>query len=52
MAIVVPVTCPHCSTSGTLSLQYGPMASVEESDVIAALPRIPTSFDAVDRADD
>jgi hypothetical protein len=40
MAIVVPVTCPHCGTAGTLSLQYGPMASVEESDVIAALPRI------------
>ncbi|MFN7148225.1 MAG: hypothetical protein ACK4V6_01970 [Microthrixaceae bacterium] len=30
MAIVVPVTCPHCSTAGTLSLQYGPMSSVEE----------------------
>lgn len=48
MAIVVPVTCPHCDTAGTLSLQFGPMASVEESDVIAALPRSPMSFDPVD----
>lgn len=49
MAIVVPVTCPHCSTDGALSLQYGPMAGVEESDVLAALPRVATTYDPVDR---
>lgn len=37
MAILVPVTCPHCATSGTLALQFGPMASVEEAEVIQAL---------------
>lgn len=49
MAIVIPVTCPNCGTDGTLSLQYGPMSSVEESDVLAALPRIATTYDPVDR---
>lgn len=39
MAILVPVTCPHCATSGTLALQFGPMASVEEAEVIRALDR-------------
>ena len=39
MAILVPLTCPTCGVSGTLTLQYGPKASVEESDVLAALPR-------------
>jgi hypothetical protein len=44
MAILVPVTCPHCGTAGALALQFGPMASAEESDVLAALPRVPRSF--------
>ena len=39
VAVVVPVTCPHCGAAGTLSLQFGPMASIEESDVLAAMPR-------------
>ena len=51
MAILVPATCPHCGTGGTLSLQFGPMSSAEESDVIAALPRIPSGFDPVDRSE-
>jgi hypothetical protein len=53
MAILVPVSCPHCHSSGTLALQFGPMASEEESDVIAALPRVPHSYDATahDRTD-
>ena len=51
MAILVPATCPHCGTAGTLSLQFGPMSSAEESDVIAALPRIPSGFDPVDRSE-
>lgn len=48
MAILVPVTCPHCHTDGTLALQFGPMAGAEESDVIAALPRVPSSYDPDD----
>jgi hypothetical protein len=51
MAIVVPVVCPHCHTAGTLSLQFGPLASVEESDVIAALSRVPSAYDPT-RPDD
>lgn len=46
MAILVPVICPHCHTPGTLALQFGPMSSAEESEVIAALPRVPTAYDA------
>ncbi len=46
MAVVVPVTCPHCGAAGTLSLQYGPMAGVEEAEVLAAMPRTASSFDA------
>lgn len=45
MAIVVPIACPHCHTAGTLTLQFGPMASAEESDVLAALPRHAASYD-------
>lgn len=45
MAIVIPVTCPYCHTGGTLALQFGPMASAEESDVIAVLPRVASSYD-------
>jgi hypothetical protein len=51
MAILVPAICPNCGAAGTLSLQFGPMSSAEESDVIAALPRIPSSFDPVDGAE-
>lgn len=39
MAIVVPVTCPVCGVSGSLSLQYGPGAGEAESEVVAALNR-------------
>ena len=46
MAILVPVTCPHCGASGTLSLQFGPAASVEESEVMAAMSRTATAYDA------
>lgn len=38
-SILVPLTCPHCGTAGTLSLQFGPMASAEESEVLLALER-------------
>ncbi len=46
MAILVPVTCPHCGAAGALSLQFGPMASAEESEVLAAMSRTATAFDA------
>lgn len=45
MAIVVPVRCPHCGTAGALAVQFGPMASAEEADVVAAMSRVPTSYD-------
>lgn len=48
MAILVPVTCPRCGTAGTMVLQFGPMASAEESDVIAALQRVPSALDPTD----
>lgn len=37
MAAVVALTCPHCGSRGTLTLQYGPEAGAEESDVLLAL---------------
>ena len=46
MAIVVPVTCPHCGAAGVLSLQFGPMAGAEESEVIASMSRTAAAFDA------
>ncbi len=45
MAILVPVTCPHCGASGALTLQFGPMASAEESEVIASMSRTASAFD-------
>ena len=40
---VVPVTCPRCSTRGTLVLHYGPESTPEEAEVLLALaePRRP-----------
>lgn len=37
MLIVLGVRCPICATLGTLVLHYGPEASAEEADVLAAL---------------
>src|SRR3954454_1363379 len=39
MLAVVPLTCPHCATRGTLVLAYGPEAALEDSEVLAALPQ-------------
>lgn len=41
MVSVIPVTCPHCGTSGSLVLNYGAEASAEEADVLAAMERRP-----------
>jgi hypothetical protein len=38
MIAVLPLTCPRCGTDGTLVLAYGPEASLEDSEVLAALP--------------
>ncbi|MCU1391912.1 MAG: hypothetical protein JWM34_340 [Ilumatobacteraceae bacterium] len=37
MVAIVAVTCPHCATKGTAVLGFGPAASPEDSDVLAAL---------------
>ena len=39
MLVVLPMRCPHCGTRGSLVLGYGPEASAEDSDVLAALDR-------------
>jgi hypothetical protein len=41
MAMVIRMRCPACGTGGTLILNYGPDASAEEADVLAALDRSP-----------
>jgi hypothetical protein len=38
MLAVLPLACPHCGGRGTLVLNFGPEASLEDSDVLAALP--------------
>jgi len=38
MLAVVALRCPHCATSGTLVLNYGPESTPEEADILAALP--------------
>ena len=43
MAAVAALTCPHCSTKGTVVLKYGPEASPEDSHVLSALGPGPTS---------
>jgi hypothetical protein len=37
MAMVAVVRCPWCTVAGTLVVGYGPMASPEDSDVVASL---------------
>jgi hypothetical protein len=51
MSILIPVTCPWCHVAGTLAIAFGPMASAEESEVTAALHRVPRSFDPVGEED-
>jgi hypothetical protein len=42
MVIVLSLHCPICDRAGTLVLHYGPEASAEESDALAAFePRNP-----------
>jgi hypothetical protein len=37
MLAVLPLSCPHCGVRGTLVLNFGPEASLEDSEVLAAL---------------
>ena len=39
MLAVFALTCPECGTQGTLVLTYGPEASREHSEMLAALPQ-------------
>jgi hypothetical protein len=38
MVAVIAGTCPACGARGTLTLSYGPGASADDADVLAALP--------------
>ncbi len=38
LQLVVGATCPACGARGVMSLHYGPTASEEDADVLAALP--------------
>ena len=37
MAAVVALECSHCGNKGTVVLNYGPEAGIDESDVLLAL---------------
>jgi hypothetical protein len=37
MVAVVALTCPSCDSKGTVVLGYGPMATVQDSDVLKSL---------------
>jgi hypothetical protein len=39
MLAVVALTCPNCATRGTLVLNYGPTATVEDSAALEGLDR-------------
>jgi hypothetical protein len=43
MAAVAAITCPNCSTKGTIVLKYGPEASPEDAHVLSALGPGPTT---------
>jgi hypothetical protein len=40
-AMVLPVRCPHCGTTGALVIRYGPEASAEEADLLVGVRRSP-----------
>jgi hypothetical protein len=37
MLLVLPVQCPTCGATGSLQLGYGPLASLEDSEVLRHL---------------
>jgi hypothetical protein len=38
MLAVLPLSCPRCGARGTLVVNFGPEAALEDSEVLAALP--------------
>jgi len=43
MAAVAAITCPNCSTKGTVVLKYGPEAAPEDAYVLSAFGPGPTT---------
>ena len=41
MLAIVALTCPHCATPGTLILNYGPVATVEDDTILRRLEQSP-----------
>ena len=41
LAMVLPVRCPHCDTTGALVVRYGPEASEDEAELLVGLRREP-----------
>jgi hypothetical protein len=41
MLAIVALTCPHCETPGTLILNYGPVATVEDDTILRRLEQSP-----------
>ena len=39
MAAIAALQCPRCDAKGTVVLKYGPLASIEESDVLRLLEK-------------
>ena len=39
MLLVLGVTCPHCGTGGSLTLSYGPEATIADAEVLRAVDR-------------
>ncbi len=41
MLVIVALICPNCETRGTLMLNYGPVATIEDDQVLRRLERPP-----------
>ena len=44
-SVVVAITCPACEAKASLVLHYGPASSIEDADVLTALPDPPQRAD-------
>jgi hypothetical protein len=54
MLAVFSLRCPECRTRGTLVLGYGPDATLDDSEVLVALPeptRLPEPTGSIERGD-
>jgi len=43
MLAVIAITCPHCSTGGSLVLNYGPLSTIEGIAALSAFERDPAA---------